>query len=302
MIEKTKTLLTAAALFLGGCFGTDAAHLVCASDADCDPGSICGPEGSCVEGCHGNLDCPEGELCSALTHTCFDPLDGGGPDSDADGDSDSDTDGDGDTDSVPEEGCPEPGTVPCDSVDDCAEEPVDCTCLDLLDLGGYCYPDCSDCQQPYQCLQGGCLFVGQVEWEFDLVVIDPDVGGATYLDFDMELNGLEVSFAYGYAMMDDAYGYVWLQAIATEGQDGGYVFRIGIDEDAYGVGGLSLDQMGTSMMLLYYDSWDSYHPQGLAISIWDPGPALTLTHADTEVGGHVVGSLDVRMLEYKYDL
>lgn len=288
-------------LFLAaaGCRESNAVNLVCKGSFECPSGMICASWGLCIEGCSFNDDCPEGEVCSAATNQCV----GGAGDSDADSDADTDadSDSDSDTDSDADPGCPEPGTVSCDDLSDCADEPEDCTCLDLFDMSGYCYPDCSDCSEPHECIQGGCLFVGNLYWEFDLVLIDPDVGGSAYINLDLALEELDITFAYAYAMVEETYGYVWIIAVAPEGPDGGHVLQVGVKLQSYDVGQLTPTQMGTSVMVVYYESWDDENPQGRAVSKWVNEPVLTLTTAGTEVGEHVVGTLDIGMMEYTYD-
>jgi hypothetical protein len=279
----TRSLAALALLLLalgaGGCRESFAIDYVCQGDYECPDGMICGPESLCIFGCRLNSDCPDGQVCSAATNQ----------DSDSDSDSDIDV------------GCPDPGTVSCEDVGDCAVTPEDCTCLDMFDMGGYCYPDCSSCDTPHECIQGACLYVGQLQWDFDLVIIDPDVGGAGYIDLELTLEYLDVNFVYAYAIVEESYGYAWIIAVAPEGSDGGYALHIGIDLDSYGVGDLSPTQMGTSVTVQYYDSWDNQQPTGLAVSKWDNVDVLTLTTAGTEVGEHVVGSIDIEMMEYTYD-
>jgi hypothetical protein len=295
----TAALALLLCLWQGSCRESNAVDLVCEQDVECPAGMICAGYGLCIEGCNVNTDCPVGQVCSAATNQCV----GGASDTDADSDvdSDSDSDGDSDSDSDGDPGCPEPGTVSCDGLSDCADEPEDCTCLDLFDMSGYCYPDCSDCQSPYECVQEGCLYVGQLQWEFDVVIIDPDVGGGGYIEFDLTLESLDVTFVYAYAIVEQTYGYVWLIAVAPEGNDGGHVLQLGIQEAAYGEGELTPMDMGTSTTVMYYDTWGNEHPTGLAVSKWDDTPVLTLTTAGTEVGEHVVGTLDIGMMEYTYD-
>jgi Cys-rich repeat protein len=289
-------LLTAA-----GCRESNAVNLVCNGDHECPTGMVCGPYGLCVEGCRTNSDCPAGEVCSAATGQC----EGGGDvdtDADTDADSDSDADTDADSDADTDVGCPPAGTVPCHDLSDCAVEPEDCTCLDIFDLGGgYCYPDCSDCSPPYECMQGGCLYVGDLSWEFDLQLIDPEIGGGSYIDLDFTLDQLDLTFAYAYALNNEEYDYVYIIAIAPEGQDGGHVLQVGIDLQTYGEGQLTLPQMGSSVMVVYYESWEDESPRGVAVSKWGNQPVLTLTTAGTEVGEHVVGTLEIEMMEYSYD-
>ena len=133
-------------------------------------------------------------------------------------------------------------------------------------------------------------------------IVDPEVGGVDYVDFEVALDTLELSFAYAYAMIDEQYGYAWIVAVAPEGIDGGHLLQIGVDLDAYQVGGLDLQQMNSSITITHYVSWESEHPTGLAISSWDGSDVLELSCADQEVGGHVSGTLDVPMMEYRYDL
>ncbi|HUT79256.1 MAG TPA: hypothetical protein VM285_16270, partial [Polyangia bacterium] len=188
-------IVAVAVLATTGCRGADSpAVTTCKQDPDCEPAWICSAAGFCIQGCSGNNDCPDGEVCMAETQTC----EQGGGDADADGDTDADAD------------CPDPGTSTCAVPADCAGDDAPCACLDLLAYGGYCYPDCAACEAPHECLEGGCLFVGPLSWEFDLRIIDPDAGGGDYIDLDLDLDAISVTFAYAYAYVDTIYNYVWI--------------------------------------------------------------------------------------------
>jgi len=282
------------------CQRVESPSMSCESTADCPSGMVC-DHGACQDGCHSNADCPEGQVCMVETGLCGG---GGAGDSDSDADSDADADIDGDADGDTDtdtDGCPPPGTTPCMHVGQCGDPPVDCACPDLLGLGGYCYPDCSDCQAPYQCLGGGCLFVTDLHWDFDLQVIDPEVGGGAYVDVGLSMESFDVTFVYAYAVVG-AYGYLWIVAVAPEGEDGGHVLQLGIDLQNYGVGSFNLVEMNTYALVSYYESWEEEHPRGLAMCLPEPyTEILEIEVAGLEVGEHVVGTLDVTMVEYSHD-
>jgi len=298
------------ALGAHGCHGVDTLDLACESAADCPAGEVCA-EGICQEACHSNADCPSGQVCMLESGICSEGGVGdadGDIDSDADGDSDADADADGDSDGDADgdsdsdtDGCPPGGTTPCNFVEQCGDPPVDCACPDLLGLGGYCYPDCSDCQAPYQCVGGGCLFVADLHWEFDLQVIDPEVGGGAYVNVHLPMESLDVTFVYAYAV-ESEYGYIWIVAIAPEGDDGGYVLQLGVDLNNYGVGSFNLVEMNTYALVGYHESWEDEYPQGLATCLPEPYvDILEIEVAGLDVGEHVVGTLDVSFAEYTYD-
>ena len=66
-------------------------------------------------------------------------------------------------------------------------------------------------------------------------------------------------------------------------------------------------KMGSSVIVYHFTDW-SKEPsadnpvQGKALSIVESNPVLQLTHVDTEIGGHVVGTIQVNMMEITYDL
>jgi hypothetical protein len=281
-------LMTAAALAAWGC---DAGDGPCLTDAECAVGDICGASGECAPGCHGNVDCPLGQVCSAETHTCT-----GGPD----GGSGTDTSTSSDTGEA--SACVEPGTKTCASADECDTDGEGCACLDLLAYGGYCYPDCSDCSSPHECVSGGCVYVGHLVWDFDVPVIDVNVGGYAFVDFEVALEAVDVEFTYAYAARDDVYGYMWVVAISSDPDNvGGWALEFGVQLSAYGQGTFTEAQMGSSVSLVRYDDWQSTHGVGHAISFGGSAQILTLDTADGDVGGHVAGTLDAPLMEYRYD-